>query len=134
MKFEAVFERRRKSGPVDVQLVEEPTSIFVSALVYRSFYFANLCSSDFPKVSVAGSRSYRDETSTIKTVSSFAEKQITPPATSAFFGNLQAFLHYTVSVRINTTVGIGQRTVANFKTNSAGKSIHPKSLQHITFL
>ena len=45
----------------------------------------------------------------------------THPKATAYFDDLKPFLFYTVSVRIETSSGTGERNVSHFRTLSSGK-------------
>lgn len=72
---------------------------------------------------MAGSRSYTSHDGTVKNIISSKEKSVTPPESSAFFADLKPFLFYTVSVKIETSFGTGERKAAHFTTLSSGKPV-----------
>ena len=80
------------------------------------------------QVSIAGSKFYKDQSKSTKSVRSFDEKNIGPSQSSAFFDNLKPFLFYTVSIRIATSSGTGESITKQFKTPSTGKFAFVKLL------
>jgi len=85
------------------------------------------------KVTVAGSKSYQDQTKATKTIKSSDEKVIKSPLSSAYFDTLKPFLFYTVSITIETSSGTGERNAKQFKTPSFAppKAEPPRGVQTI---